>query len=385
LAGKLDIVGIRHEGVFAALAVHVVLHHAGQLAVVVAERLHLFLAAAPQRDVVVTAVGGHAHEGLAHKAGDDVELARDLSADLAVGGEPVGGARAVVEGEVELELAGRILVVALDHVETHLAAIINDAEIDRTQALELIDVIAIRVGVAAGRLAVSALLEPHHLGLGAVPQLEPVVFLELLMDAAEIAAGVSGEEGARLLALLAVAEQGAPQPRNALVPRELHEGLGLGDADQLGSLGAITEIFATAVDEEVHGGAIDELEALPRHALPVVGRDALAHDAAGDRHELEIEIVDSEFVDLAADLSNQLLALRVVYEALDVRLLLISGRGVVHGAPLHSTPRERTVRYGMKLALGEAAEAKRLEQSALLAHHLLRHQLADADHLVAVI
>ena len=90
-----------------------------------------------------------AHEGLAHEAGDDVELARDLRADLAVGGEPVGGPERVVEGEIELELAGRVLVIALDHVEAHLAAIVDHPHVDRPQALELIDVIAIGIGVAA--------------------------------------------------------------------------------------------------------------------------------------------------------------------------------------------------------------------------------------------
>ena len=119
-----------------------------------------------------------------------------------------------------------------------------------------------------------------------MPELEPVVFLELLMDAAEITAGVGRQECSGPLALLAVAEQRAPHARHPLVPRELHEGLRLGDADQLGGLRPIAEIFAAAVDEEIHGGAIDELEALLRHALPVIGRDALAHDAAGHRHEL---------------------------------------------------------------------------------------------------
>ena len=39
----------------------------------------------------------------------------------------------------------------------------------------------------------------------------------------------------------------------------------------------------------------------------------------------------------------------------------------------------------MKLSLGEAREPERLEQHALLADKFLRHELADADHLVAVI
>ena len=326
LPGKLDVVGIGHEGVVAAFAVDVVLLHAGQLALVVAERLHLVLAAAPQGNVVVAAIGRDAHEGLAHEAGDDVELARHLGADLAVGRQPVGRPQRIVIGEIELELAGRILVIALDHVEAHLAAIVDDAEIDRTQALELIDVIAIRIGIAAGRLAVLVLLEPHHLGLGTVPELEPMLLLEQVVDAAEIAARVRGQERAWLGALLAVSEQRAPHARHPLVPGELHEGVGLGDADQLGGLGPVAEILAAPVDEQVHGGAVDELEALLGNAFPMVGGDALAHDAAGHRHELQVKIVDAELVDLLADLLDELLALGVLDEPLDISLPSLNSR-----------------------------------------------------------
>ena len=70
---------------------------------------------------MVAAVGRHAHERLGHEAGKEPELAADLAADLAVGGEPVGRVLRGAEREVELELARRVLVVALDHVEAHLA------------------------------------------------------------------------------------------------------------------------------------------------------------------------------------------------------------------------------------------------------------------------
>jgi hypothetical protein len=83
-----------------------VLLRTGELLGIVAERLHLILATAPQRDVVMAAISRHAHEGLAHKAGDDAEFARDLCADLTVGGKAVGGPQRIVEGEIELELAG---------------------------------------------------------------------------------------------------------------------------------------------------------------------------------------------------------------------------------------------------------------------------------------
>ena len=58
-------------------------------------------------------------KGLRHEAGDHVELAGDLGADLPIGGEPVGGAQAVVEHQVEFELARRVLMIALDHVQAH--------------------------------------------------------------------------------------------------------------------------------------------------------------------------------------------------------------------------------------------------------------------------
>src|SRR6476619_7878717 len=102
----------------------------------------------------MAAIGRDAHERLAHEAGDDAELARDLRADLAISGEPVGGPHRIVDGEIELELPGRILMIALDHVEAHLPAIVDDPHIDGPQALELIDMITIRIRIAAVGLAV---------------------------------------------------------------------------------------------------------------------------------------------------------------------------------------------------------------------------------------
>ena len=90
----------------------------GQAGIVAVGQEHVDLVL-PERDVVVAAVGRDAHERLGHEAREEPELATDLAADLAVGGEPVGGVLGRAEGEVELELARRVLVVALDHVETH--------------------------------------------------------------------------------------------------------------------------------------------------------------------------------------------------------------------------------------------------------------------------
>src|SRR4029079_7926766 len=50
-----------------------------------------------------------------------------------------------------------------------------------------------------------------------------------------------------------------------------------------------------------------------------------------------------------------------------------------------STPWERAVRHGMQLALGVARKPQWLQQPRFLAANLLGGELADADHLVAVI
>src|SRR5665811_306091 len=73
-----------------------------------------------------------------------------------------------------------------------------------------------------------------------------------------------------------------------------------------------------AVEEEIDRGAVDELEALLGDAFPMIGRDALAHNAAGDRHELQIKIFDAELVDLAANFLDALLTFRIVYIAFDI-------------------------------------------------------------------
>ena len=188
-------------------------------------------------------------------------LARHLRADLAVGGEPVAGAQRVVEGEVELELARRVLMVALDHVEAHGLGVLDDAEEDGTQLLELVDVVAVGLGYASRGLAVLAALEPHHLGLGAVTHLEAVAVLELLVDEAQIAAAVGFQMTAGVLPLLPVAEASAEDPRDPLVPGKLHEGLRVRYPHQLGGLGAVADIVGVAVREEVGRRAVDELEA----------------------------------------------------------------------------------------------------------------------------
>src|ERR1700730_7530378 len=48
-------------------------------------------------------------------------------------------------------------------------------------------------------------------------------------------------------------------------------------------------------------------------------------------------------------------------------------------------PRERTVGSWMQLALGETREAERLQEIARPAADILGHEMADADHLIAVV
>src|SRR5262249_18240019 len=57
-----------------------------------------------------------------------------------------------------------------------------------------------------------------------------------------------------------------------------------------------------------------------------------------------------------------------------------------HGrARSSSTPRKRTMRYRMQLSFREARKTKRFKQTALATEDFIGDQLAQGDHLVAVI
>src|SRR4029078_4042096 len=101
-----------------------------------------------------------------------------------------------------------------------------------------------------------------------------MLILELVVDATKVAPRIGGEERSRLIPLLAVTAQRAPEPRHPLVPRELHEGLWLGNANQLRRLRPVAEILAAPVEEEIHGGGVEELEGLFLHAFPMFLRHA---------------------------------------------------------------------------------------------------------------
>ena len=161
-AGDLQVVALGHELVLAALVG----------------------LSGPERDVVVAAVGRHAHERLGHEAREGSHLTADLLADLAVGGEPVGRQVGPVEVEVELQLARGVLVVALDHVQAHGLAVLDHPVDERLEFGELVDVVAVRLGHALhGGLAIGVGLEPHHLGLGPGTQMEAGLLFEGRMDA----------------------------------------------------------------------------------------------------------------------------------------------------------------------------------------------------------
>ena len=72
-------------------------------------------------------------------------------ADLAERGEVVGGPLRAVEAEVELDLARRVLVVALDHVEPELLPVLDHLVDDRLELGELVDVVAVGLGHALDR------------------------------------------------------------------------------------------------------------------------------------------------------------------------------------------------------------------------------------------
>jgi hypothetical protein len=101
------------------------------------------------------------------KRRQQVVLAPDGGAHLAVGGDVVGGPHGPVEAEVELELAGGVLVVAVAHVEPERLTVLDDVEQHRTQLLELVDVVAVRLGHALRLLAVRGLRS--HIISGSIP------------------------------------------------------------------------------------------------------------------------------------------------------------------------------------------------------------------------
>ena len=199
-------------------------------------------------------------------------------------------------------------MVPLDDVEAHGARVLGDAQDHRPERFELIDVVAVRLGGAAGRPAGLVPLQPHHLRLAAVPQAQAMRALELIVKNAQVAAAVGREMGARIVGFFTVAEARAEHARDPLVPRQLHERLGIGNADELGGLGPVADVLFVTIHEQVGGRAVDQLKTALADRLPVVGGDTLAHDAASDRDELIVDVLDAELVDLGAHLLDDVAA-----------------------------------------------------------------------------
>ena len=185
---------------------------------------------------------------------------------------------------------------------------------------------------ATVRQPVLAFLQPHHLRLRAVTKMEALVLLlKFLVDAPQIAATIRGQEAARVFIFFAVPEACAEHPPDALVPRQLYEGFGIGDADQLPRLGAVTDVLAVAIHIEVRRGAIDELKAALGDRLPVVGGDSLTDNSPCHRNELIIDIVDSKFVDFVANLLDQIVTTLGVYISFNIHLTPRLSFGCVFG------------------------------------------------------
>jgi hypothetical protein len=81
-----------------------------------------------QREVVVVSVRRDARERLGHEARQQAVLAPDGGAHLAVGGDVVGRPDRTVEAEVQLELAGGVLVIAVAHVQPERLAVLDHVE-----------------------------------------------------------------------------------------------------------------------------------------------------------------------------------------------------------------------------------------------------------------
>ena len=223
-------------------------------------------------------------------------------------------------------------MVALDHVQAHGLAVLHHLVDERLELGELVDVVAVRLCHALhGRLAVLVGLEPHHLGLGAGPEVEAGLLLEGLVDALQVAAAVRREEGSAVNLFLTAPEESAEDAGGLGVPRELAEGLGLGDADQLTGLGSVADVFAVPVDEQVGRGPVDQLEALVGNGGEMLGRYAFAHDPPGDGNELAVEVLDSLDLDTPLDLGDLLGPPRCLDELLDIgHVLPLTPWGAFH-------------------------------------------------------
>ena len=87
-----------------------------------------------------------------------------------------------------------------------------------------------------------------------------MVFLELARDDARLPRQSEVRWPPGIDILLPIAETGAEDARDSLVPGKLHECLRIGNADEFGRLRPVADILPVAIDEEVRRRAVDELE-----------------------------------------------------------------------------------------------------------------------------
>ena len=214
----------------------------------------------------------------------------------------------------ELELAGRVLVIAVAHVEAERLAVLDHVEEHGTKLLELVDVVAVGLGRALGRRAVLGALHPHHLGLDPDQEAVAQLALELGHDALEVLARIGVEQLAGL-GVVAV----AVHARDARIPGQRGEGVEVRHRGELGLLWSEADVVAGAVGEEVGGGAVDELIAALGDLREEGGDDALAHHPAGDRDLLEEDVLDALALDPARDLLDPLAAAWLVAGLLERR------------------------------------------------------------------
>ena len=252
-------------------------------------------------------------------------LAPDRGTHLAVRRDVVGGPNRPVETEVQLELARRVLVVAVAHVEAEPLAPVDHVEQHRTELLELVDVVAVGLGDALELGAVLGLLEPHRLGLDPDQELVAELLLEVVRDALEVLAAI-GVEQLTGLGVVAVAVHAS----DAVVPRQHRERVEVRDGRELGLLGAEADVVAQAIGEQVGGRAVHELVALLGHLREERRHDTLAHHPPGDRHLLEEHVLDALGLDPLGDLLDLLPPARCVTRLLERRRRRRDPRAVEH-------------------------------------------------------
>src|SRR5699024_9396584 len=126
----------------------------------------------------------------------------------------------------------------------HGPPVVDDPVDQRLQLGELVDVVAVRFGLALHRRgAVGVELEPHHLRLGADPQMQSRLLLELRVEAFEVASAVRGEVSAGLVLFFSTPEQRAEDSSGARVPRQYLEGLGLREPYELPGVRAVSDVI----------------------------------------------------------------------------------------------------------------------------------------------